>query len=241
MTISATGEFTTFGPAHLATLAITVLLAVALPTWMRKTTSHAVGRTIRIAIATALVGNELIYHYMGISLVGPAGFAAGYLPVHICGLSAYLTAWLLIRPSQGLYEVTYFWALAGTLQATLTPELASEFPSYWFIQYFVRHSGIIIGVVAATWGLKMRPRRWAPFRVFGVTLAYAAAVAMVNWLTGGNYMFLRHAPETQSPFFFLPWPWYLAFIGAVGLGMFWLLQMPFAIAEALSRRRLTVR
>jgi uncharacterized membrane protein YwaF len=38
---------------------------------------------------------------------------------------------------------------------------------------------------------------------------YTAAVGVVNWLIGSNYLFIAHKPPTASLMDALgPWPWY---------------------------------
>ena len=131
------------------------------------------------------------------------------------------------RRNQHAYELLYFWGIAGTLQALVTPNLQTGFPSYWFVQYFIRHGGVVIAAVVATWGLGMRPSRGAVLRVIIITNIFAAAVAGLNVLLGANYMFLNHPPAGESPFFFLPWPWYILFIEGVAVVMILLLSLPF--------------
>ena len=53
----------------------------------------------------------------------------------------------------------------------------------------------------------------------------------VNLMLGSNYMFLCQPPVTKSPFFFLPWPWYLLFLDGVALVLFYVLFMPFKISK----------
>ena len=46
-------------------------------------------------------------------------------------------------------ELTYFWGLAGTLQAIVTPDLSAGFPQLEFFMFVVGHLGIVIA--ACTW------------------------------------------------------------------------------------------
>jgi len=134
----------------------------------------------------------------------------------------FVLAWTVARRNWLGFEIAYFWGLGGTVQALVTPNLQALFPHYHFMQYFVTHGGILIVIVylVAAWG--MHPRKGAVLRTFLVTNAYMVAVALVNVvmrLSGldANYMFLCHRPEGQSPFFFLPWPWYILFLEVVAL------------------------
>ncbi|HWC25807.1 MAG TPA: TIGR02206 family membrane protein, partial [Solirubrobacteraceae bacterium] len=67
-----------------------------------------------------------------------------YLPLHLsdaAALTAVLALWTT-RPQ--LVELTYFWGLTGSLQASLTPDLGHEFPDVLFLTYFVVHGGTVV-------------------------------------------------------------------------------------------------
>ncbi len=226
------GPFIPFGIAHVGVMALTMAAAVGLSVWARVANSAALAKRVGWAIAIVLVANELIYMGVGLATTPTGTFARKFLPIHICGAAVYLTAWVMWRPNRTVYELAYFWGVAGTAQAILTPNLTDGFGSYWFIQYFITHGGIVIGVLYATWALRMRPARGAVLRVLVLTNVYMLVVALIDWLLGANYMFLCEPPAGQSPFFFLPWPWYILFIEAVALVMVTLLYLPFVIGNA---------
>jgi len=219
--------FVTFGPAHLAAMGAVVLVSGALPLAARLARSAKLTWAICIGLSAVLVGNELVT-YVHDFLAGPLmAFLRNSLPLHICGMGTYLTAWALLRRSRRVFEVAYFWGLGGSLQAVLTPNLAFGWPSYYFVRFFITHGGIVAGVVFAVLALRLRPSRGAVWRVLLITNGCMAVVAAADWLLGANYMFLCRAPAGESPFFFLPWPWYLLVLEAAGLGISLLLYLPF--------------
>ena len=77
-------------------------------------------------------------------------------------------------------ELTYFWGLAGTLQAAITPDLYSHFPHLGFLAYVVEHLGILVAAVYLVVGLGITPRRGAARKVFAITAAFTAAVGSVE-------------------------------------------------------------
>ncbi|MCK4602219.1 MAG: TIGR02206 family membrane protein [Phycisphaerae bacterium] len=228
-------SFETFGPPHVAVMALTAAAAAGLPVWARRARSAKLTRGICWAIAVVLLANEFVSYGCGLAAGPAADFIRNSLPLHICTTAAFLVAYTLWKRNQYVYEIAYFWALAGTLNAIITPNLSAGFPSYWFFEFFITHCGIVVGVLFATFGLGMRPARGAVLRVFVVTNLYMAVVAGANWSLGANYMFLREPPAGASPFFFLPWPWYILFLEAVGLAFALLLYMPFAISNRFRR------
>ena len=129
------------------------------------------------------------------------------------------------------YEIAWFWGLAGTANALITPQLEAGFPEYRFFQYFIAHGGIVAGALFATWCLGMRPTPMSVVRAF-VLLHLLCVVAFgVNLALGSNYMFLMAPPDTRSPFFFAPWPWYIPILDAIALLLFFLLLLPFLVGN----------
>ena len=63
--------------------------------------------------------------------------------------------------------------------------------------------------------------------------AIAVLVGLTDWISGGNYMFLRNPPPTGSILDFLgQWPWYLLAGEAVALLVYCLLDLPFRARRA---------
>lgn len=122
-------------------------------------------------------------------------------------------------------ELVYFWALSASLQATITPDLGRDFPSVYYFTYFAYHVGAIVAACLLVFGLRIWPRRGAAWRIWGLTLAFAAVVGLADVLTGGNYMYLRTKPVHNSLLNVMgPWPWYIASTVALGLALLLALQ-----------------
>jgi hypothetical integral membrane protein (TIGR02206 family) len=125
-----------------------------------------------------------------------------------------------------LVELTYFWAISASLQATVTPDLGQNFPSVFYFTYFTYHVGAVVAACFLVFGLGIFPRRGAPWRVFGLTLAFAAIAAIGDLITGGNYMYLREKPVHNSLLSVMgPWPWYIVSAAAFGLVLLFALQI----------------
>jgi len=59
------------------------------------------------------------------------------------------------------------------------------------------------------------------WRVYAITVAFAALAAVGTLLSGGNYMFLRRKPAHGSLLDFMgPWPVYILVAAALGLVIF---------------------
>jgi hypothetical integral membrane protein (TIGR02206 family) len=154
------------------------------------------------------------------------------LPLALCNMAvlvAIAACWWQIPL---LVELTWFWGLAGALQAVVTPDLAVGFPHLEFFQYVVGHLGIVLAAVFLVVGLRITPRTGAVRRTFTVTAAYTAGVGLVDAVTGANYMFLRKPPPNWTVLRLLgPWPWYIPDAASVALVLLVVLDAPFRRAR----------
>ena len=154
------------------------------------------------------------------------------LPLALCDAAVLVAAAACWWRKPLLAELTYFWGLAGTLQAVITPDLNAGFPHLVFFQYLAGHLGIVLAALYLVIGLRIAPRRGSVLSTFAITLAYTAVVGLIDALSGANYMFLRRPPSSWTLLKVLgPWPWYIASAAGVALALLLLLDLPFWIGR----------
>lgn len=231
--------FVLFSPLHLGAVALViaccVLPAVVLHRW-RENVPLREGLRHSLAIFSLL--NLVAWQVWQIS-VGTWTVAYA-LPLHICTFSNLLCAIMLWSRSYRVFEVQYFWGFAGVIQALLTPDIGRfGFPHFVFIIFFTSHGIILAAVTFMLVAERYRPR-WASVGwATAATLAFLAFVGVVNWLTGGNYMFVGYKPAFASLIDFLgPWPWYVLPMIGIGIIASVVVYLPFAIADGWTRMRI---
>lgn len=214
--------FVLWGPEHRAVLALTgfgilavILARTRLQQWRGKDAGW------RRAIATALIVNELIE----VGLATAQGTAR--VPLQLCDLAVFLTAWALWSLRPLVSELAYFWGVAGSLQAMLTPDVRAAFPSYEWVKFFLTHCGVVLCVayLAVTGRVCSTPQ--TIWRVFGLTNVYAVLAGLINWRFGTNYGYLAHKPMQPSLLdYFGPWPYYILVMEGAALLSFLLCRAP---------------
>ena len=228
----ATAGFRTFGATHIFTMAFTLALPTLLAVVARRAASEAVATAIGYLLAGTLLINEAAHWAYRLTEFGLSSFVQNHLPLHACSVAVFATAAALLFRNQMAYEIAYFWGLVGSSNAVITPGLEEGFPEYLFFQYFISHSGIVVGVLFATWGRKMKPTLGGLFRAFVCLNVFAAGLAVFNFFLGSNYMYLFGPPSgTVTPFFFAPWPWYIPILEVIALAMFFGVLSPFLVAR----------
>lgn len=189
-----------------------------------------------VAVGVVLL-SDLISYVVAQTLDGTWS-AKTSLPLPLCDVGVLVAAVACIRPVPLLVELTYFWGLAGTLQAVAFPDLSSTFPQLVWFQYVAGHLGIVFAALFLVVGMGLKPRQGAIFRVFVITIGYTAVVGVVDWLSGANYMFLRQPPSEWTLLKVLgPWPWYIASAAGVAIVLITLLDMPFWHSRNSARAR----
>jgi hypothetical integral membrane protein (TIGR02206 family) len=162
------------------------------------------------------------------------------LPMHLCDWALFAVSAALWWRWKAGFDVAYFWGLAGTIQALLTPAIEAHIHWFRLFGFFFIHAGIVAGVLHLVLTARFRPH-WphAIIRVIVASEAYLATALVVNRLSGGNYGFLSHRPSTPTLLDLLSderWL-YVAQINLAAFAFFAALYLPWFIADLTRRTR----
>lgn len=227
--------FTLFGTQHLVVLAITVFLPAALIVLNRFWRKGIFDLVVRWSMAVILLANRV----WALQIARDLGVTDWryLLPLHLCDVANFAVIIACLTKHAELVRITYFFALAGTLQAILTPDIRVGFPEPRFITFFVSHCGIVIASVYLTVAHRIHPDWGSLLRAFLWLQLYAIIAGLANWLLGTNYGYLARKPENPSLLDFLgPWPWYILALEVLALIKFTLVLTPFLLVKLLFRR-----
>ncbi len=217
-------NFQLLGFTHLAILGAILTLAAVLTLLQRHLSPASKG--LRLALASVLLADTLWWDGFlawNHQLTFPA-----HLPIELCDLTLYLTLIALFTLSPAVFDFVYYFALAGTSMALLTPDLWEHFPSLSTVQFFFAHGLVVASVLFLVWSRLARPRRGSVVRAMLALNAWTAFDGAFDWFFKTNYMYLRVKPANASLLdLFGPWPLYIVVTEAVALGLFLLLYLPF--------------
>jgi len=204
----------------IAVVIVAVLLAAR--RWPGRWVDHG-ARVIAVAVVAAEAG------WWVINIVEGTWTVQWSLPLHLCEAGCFLVAAALWWRARFAFEMSYFWGLGGTMPGLLSPSIPGHFPDPVFFQYYAQHGLLVLGAFYLVVALRMRPARRAVMRVSIATGVYAVAVGIVDYLTNGNYLFLRDLPPTRTFLDYMgPWPWYILTLTIGAIVVFNLLYLPFA-------------
>jgi hypothetical integral membrane protein (TIGR02206 family) len=229
------GPFELFGPSHLVSLGVVVLINVVICFFWRNP-SEVARRRFRYGLTAVLLINEALFHLWALT-TGQWSIQV-HLPFHLCSVLVYATSFMLITRNYRVYEFCYFLGIGAATQALLTPDAgAYSFPHFRFLEVIISHGVMVTAALYMTVIEGFRPTWKSLFRTIVALNVYMVPVFILNMLIGSNYLFINHKPDTASLIDVLgPWPWYILSLEAVGLVIFTLLYLPFVIKDGLSRR-----
>lgn len=209
---TAEREFSLYGPSHWAVLVMFAIGSAAL-VWIGRHQSESQARLLRRVLA---VLTAAIYGVARVYALFPPTIAAS-VPVRLTDLATVTAAYALWSQRHWAFALTYYWGLALSAQALISPVLyAPDFPHYEFLAFWAIHLLVVWAAIYLTWGRGMRPQ-WRSYRIaVNATLLWAVVTFTFNRIAGTNYGFLNGKPVTATLLDALgPWPIYILTAGVI--------------------------
>jgi hypothetical integral membrane protein (TIGR02206 family) len=229
-------RFTQWNASHWWALSVSLLLIVLVPLAAKKFLTTRQQNITGALIGGTIAGSWILWTILEV--------AAGtfdirqHLPLQLCRFSNIAIVLVLVFKKQWWYEILYFWALGGMLQASITPDLQHEYPHFMFFRFWIGHPGMILAIVYATVVYGMRPQ---PRHILKAMLAlnvFLLAALATNLTLDTNYLFLSAKPATPSILDYLgPWPWYLLGAEFVALANFSAAYVPWIFIDRKPARK----
>ena len=185
-----------FTPAHFITLAVGFSITAGLIVFARRSEKNQ-------RLATAFIAFLCLASYP-FALFAWRGYPVALdnvLPLHLCDFAAIIAGFALFTRRPVLLTLTYFWGIAATTQALITPAISHGPPSLPFIHFFVQHFAIVAAALYIPVVLKWRPKTtwWrSPLEVFGFSILYHSFSLVVNAVLKTNFAFSARPPDNPS-------------------------------------------
>jgi hypothetical integral membrane protein (TIGR02206 family) len=206
------GEFQYFSLAHFIPIVIMLGCIFLLYKYGDKLKNWKHEENFRIAFAIIILLSDMVYFWHKIYLGDVAGFAntpniANHLPITVCGWAAMMSGYMLMTKKRGLFEVVYFFVLAGSINALITPAvIIDNGPTHFrYYQFWIEHTSIFIAVfyMIFVFGYKVNVK--SIFKSLGVMIVLTIIAIVVNInVEGANYLFLSTTEAGDSVLNFLP-------------------------------------
>ena len=162
------------------------------------------------------------------------------LPLHICGLSLYLSTYALWKKDQLAFELAYFWGVTAAFNALLTPDPTRfAYGNLDIFSHFLSHGLVVLNVIWLVWVQSMRCRKGSFFKTLGISTIAMSIIGVINFIigNGANYWFLSQKPVTESPFVQGEWPFYILGVYIAGVVFFAVAYIPMMIVLKIENKR----
>jgi len=237
-----TEEFANFTLAHFLPILITVLLILLMYRFRQNIRDMKNERFFRYGIAFTLIISEMAYYWRLIAIPSLGPNPVDHLPITVCGWVAVLASYMVIGKSQTLFDICYFWALACSVFALLTPTVITfTGPTrFRYYQFWFEHLAGYIAVFYMIFVHKMRPTVKSFVKAYGglVILAFIAYFANRMIGPGANYLFMARPEDTPSILDILPpnFALRICIMAAVITLLFLLVYLPWAIMDRKKKK-----
>lgn len=191
-TIPAGEGFALFGPVHLCRLGLYAVTAVLLARAYRRGGEEKRAK-MRKTVAILLLLDELWKHFW---LIAGGNWEPAYLPLHLCSINIFLTAYHAFRPGRRVAVFLYTVCIPAATIALITPTWSSlPVLNFMHLHSFSVHILLACYPIMLAAGGEARPRLRDLPGMVGILLAMAVPIYFLNPVLGANFMFLDHAPE----------------------------------------------
>lgn len=228
-------QFEPFSSVHLISLSVLLIACILLYVLSNKIKSLKIDKPLRDALAYILIATELSFQIW--CSVGGVWTPKYNLPFHLCSAATIICIVMLLKKSYKIFELAYYWGLAGAGFALITPDLSGyNYPHYVFFKYFILHSFIIISILYMAFIYDYVLSFKTVLRAFIATNLFAIVVIPINILTGGNYLFLCRKPDVFTLLdYFGSWPRYIIPMEIIVIIVFYVLYIPFALKKHINK------
>jgi len=159
------------------------------------------------------------------------------LPLFLCSFMAFIIPIYTYYRKYWMYEVLFFWIIAGTTQGIITPDIAEGFPVFDYFRFWIVHLGLIIIMFYATFVFNIRPQFKSIFKSIIALQFYILIMYAVNLILSSNYSYLNAKPEAASVLdYFGEWPYYVVKAQLVIIPYCLLIYLPFYVEEIIENK-----
>lgn len=219
--------FEWFGLQHLVAL-LWIVISIILIVFFKDKVSTKVDLYLRRITAILMIAMEWTFYTWSLSR---GGFQTSLLPLGVCAISMYVTAYTLWTKNEMTFKIIFPWAISGALLSLIIADLAYGFPHFRFIHYFGNHGLFLLGNLYLLLVCKFEFLYKDLLKSSLILLVYAIIIYPLNFLLDSNHLFLREIPHEVAPLYgFLGDFWVIGFMVSIAL-LFQLIYIPFLIKK----------
>jgi hypothetical integral membrane protein (TIGR02206 family) len=124
-----------------------------------------------------------------------------HLPLHLCTLSIYISAFALFSDNKFLKDFQLLWSFPAAILAILLPDLNKSFPTFQFVEFFISHILIFLTSIYFLFVQKVCVNYKNVLKSIVLMIFLSTLIFFVNLFLNSNYLFLINQPGSVKGFF----------------------------------------
>lgn len=201
-------EFNNFTFAHFLPIIVTAIAIFLIYLFRENIRSLKNEKYNRYIIAFSLIICEMSYYWRLIAIPSLEPNAVDHLPITVCGWVCIFSSYMVIGKSQTLFDISYFWAFAGSVFALITPTVITYTgpTRYRYYQFWGEHLICFIAIFYMIFVHKMRPNKKSFVKAYVGIIILASIAYFANRIIGpgANYLYMARPEDTPSILDILP-------------------------------------
>lgn len=213
---STTSQFQTFSLNHVIPLIAIVIGVFLIYRYRAELRHYKHEKWVRYGIATLAILLEVSFQIWQMAY-GRWNFAES-LPLHLCRLTSYLGIYTMFTKDTRVFEIAYFWSLAGVV-SILFPDILHGPDRFRYHHFMLSHILFFFMYMYMLFVLEFELTFHSFRKSFIALFVLAVAVVIpINNLFQMNYMYLLEPGDTPFVIFWQD-NYFLYLVGCIGLVM----------------------
>lgn len=232
-----TVEFTNFSPAHFLPIVVAAVMIFLIYRYRNRIRELKRESIFRYVLAFSLIISEMAYYWRLVAMPSLGPNPVDNLPIAVCGWVAIFGSYMLVGKSRHLFDICYFWTLAGSVFALITPTVISYTgpTRFRYYQFWAEHLLSFVGIFYMIFVHKMRPTFKSMIKSYVGLVILAAIAYWANQLIGpgANYLFMARPEDTPSILDILPpnFALRLVIMAAAVTALFFVAYLPWYVMD----------
>ena len=203
-----TPEFENFTLPHFLPIIIMFVIIALIYLLRDRIRDAKCEKNIRLGLSMVMIICEMSYFWrlVGVPSLNPN--PVDHLPITICGWGLIFASYVLTTKNQTLFDICYFWLMAGTVFALMTPTVIRYTgpTRFRFYQFWLEHTLGYISIFYMIFVHKMKINFKSFIKSYLVLFVLAFVAYIANTTLGGeaNYLFMATTEEGSPLLDMLP-------------------------------------
>ena len=209
-------QFQVFSLNHILPMLLIIVGVILIYRYRVQLRNSKHEKTIRYGLAILAIITEVGFQVWQM-VHGRWDFAES-LPLHLCRLTNYLGIYVMFTKDKRVFEIAYFWSLAGVV-SVLFPDILHGPDRYRYYHFMLSHILFFFNFMYLLFVSEL-PLTFRSFKKSFISLFLLATVVIIpiNNIFNVNYMYLLYPADT--PFsIFEGYGYFIYLVGCIGLVM----------------------